>query len=58
MHFELFIFLFRSYSFGIETINTFILMYPYSIPVFSDQKTQNPTPRGDTYLYGVERDQV
>ena len=27
MHFEYFIFLFRSYSFGIETINTFILMY-------------------------------
>ena len=26
MHFEYFIFLFRSYSFGIETINTFILM--------------------------------
>ena len=27
MHFEYFIFLFRSYSFGIETINTFILLY-------------------------------
>ena len=27
MHFEYFIFLFRSYSFGIETINTFILIY-------------------------------
>ena len=49
MHFEYFIFLFRSYSFGIETINTFILMYA---PVFSSKpipdssvfRPKNPKP--------------
>ena len=34
MRFEYFIFLFRSYSFGIQTINTFILM---SAPVVSSK---------------------
>ena len=61
MYFEYFIFVFRSYSFGIETINTFILMYAdvlYSKPVpnssvFRPKRPKNPTLRGGTHLYGL-----
>ena len=60
------IFLFLSYSFGIETVNTFIHyvvpLKPYPIPdqngqsldPFSGQKgRKNPTQWGGTHLYGV-----
>ena len=61
MYFEYFIFLCRSYLFGIETINTFILMYApvvYAKPVpnssvFRPKRPKNPTLRGGTHLYGL-----
>ena len=42
MHFEYFIFLFRSYSFGIETINTFILMHASVV-------SSKPTPDSSVF---------
>ena len=56
-------FLFLSYSFGIETINTFLpaTAVPLkTIPVFrpKGRKTpgKNPTRWGGTYLYGLYRE--
>ena len=62
--FRIRIFLFLSYSFGIETINTFILScsspktipdsrpkWAKFIPVFRQKRRKNPTRWGVTYLY-------
>ena len=63
MHFEYFIFLFRSYSFGIETINTFIRCTSCSylethtrFQCFQIKKTQKPYTSGCTYLYGLYKE--
>ena len=60
------IFLFLSYSFGIETINKFIhtvvpsktipdsrRKWAKCIPVFRPKRRKNPTRWGGTYLYGL-----
>ena len=62
------ILLFLSYSFGIETINTFIhsVVLSKTIPdsrskwakrisVFRPKRRENPTRWGGTYLYGVHK---
>ena len=64
--FRIRIFLFLSYSFGIETINTFIHSVVPSktipdsrpkwakcIPVFRPKRRKNPTRWGGTYLYSL-----
>ena len=65
--FRIRIFLFVSYSFGTETVNTFIhsvvpatQIIPDSrpkwakcIPVFRPKRRKNPTRWGGTYLYGL-----
>ena len=66
IQFQIRIFLFLSYSFGIETINTFIHSLVPSktipdsrpkwakcIPVSRPKQRKNPTRWGDTYLYGL-----
>ena len=67
MHFEFaYLFLFLSYSFGIETIKTFIHSrnsletipdsrpkWPKCISVFTPKRGKNPTRWGGTYLYGL-----
>ena len=62
-------FLFLFYSFGIETINTFIHFrscsktipdpspkWVKSLPVFRAKRRKNPTIWGSTYLYGLLRE--
>ena len=62
------ILLFLSYSFGIETINTFIHSVVLSktipdsrtkwakrIPIFRPKRRENPTRWGGTYLYGLNK---
>ena len=64
--FQIHIFLFFSYSFGIETINTFIhsvvpsKTIPNSrpkwakcVPIFRPKRHKNPTQWGGTYLYSL-----
>ena len=64
--FQIRIFLFLAYSFGIETINTCIhSLVPWKtipdsrpkwskcITVFRPKRLKNPTRWGDTYLYGL-----
>ena len=64
--FPILIFFFFSYSFGIETINTFIHSVIHSktipdsrpkwakfIPVFRPKRRKNPTRWGGTYLYSL-----
>ena len=64
--FQIRIFLFLSYSFGTETINTFIHSlvpsktildsrpkWAKSIPVFRPKRRKNPTWWGGTYVYGL-----
>ena len=64
--FQIRIFLFLSYSFGIKTINTFINSVVPSktipdsrpkwakcIPVFRPKRRKNPTWWGGTYVYGL-----
>ena len=64
--FRIYIFLFRSYSFGIETINTFIrscsslenhtrfqTKWAKCIPVFRPKRRKNPILWGRTHLYGL-----
>jgi len=66
--FRIRIFLFLSYSFGIETINTFIHSvvplktipdsrpkWAKCIPVIRAKRRKNPTRWGSTYLYGLYR---
>ena len=66
--FRIRIFLFLSYSFGIETINTFIHSVVPSktipdsrpkwakcVPVFRPKRRKNPTRWGGTYLYSLYR---
>ena len=53
--FRIRIFLFLSYSFGIETTNTFIhsVVPSKTIPVFRPKRPKNPSRWGGTYLYGL-----
>ena len=57
MPFRIRIFLFRSYSFGIETINTYIYVRSRSSlenhTRFQTKKAQKPYPLSGTYLYGL-----
>ena len=52
--FRIRIFLFLSYSFGIETLNAFIysVVSSITIPVFRPKRRKNPTLWGGTNLYG------
>ena len=66
IHFEFACFLFLSYSFGNETLNTFTHSVVPSktipdsrpktakcIPIFRPKRHKNPTRWGGTYLYGL-----